>query len=169
MIGGITLVEYSFDRDDYLRDFRIDESREQARIDSMRRQSFEEDFRRDAERDRAEQALREVVNNPNIKIDKDLQSAINDDTMVMDNRMKIKKIDSGASGIGRRTIRGSGQFSRANLLRTKRTRKKTKMDRTMSKCLKMANKRLRKKNGQLRKGKTMGDVMRLAHRLCKKE
>ena len=143
--------------------------REQDRIDSMRRESFEDDFRRDAERDRAEAALREVVNNTNIKIDKELQSAINDDTMVMDNRMRIRKLDSAAAGIGRRTIRSSGQFSRANLLPRKRTRKKTKMDRTMSKWLKMANKKMRKKNGQLRKGKTMRDVMRRAHRLCKKE
>ena len=163
------MVEYSFDYDDYLRDERIDERREQDRIDEMRRESFEDDFRRDAERDRAEQALREVVNNTNIKIDKELQSAINDDRMVMDQRGRIRKLDSSAARNGRSVIRGSGQFSRANLLPRKRTRKKTKMDRTMSKCLKMANKKMRKKNGQLRKGKTMRDVMRLAHRLCKKE
>ena len=163
------MVEYSFDYDDYLRDERIDERREQDRIDEMRRESFEDDFRRDAERDRAEQALREVVNNTNIKIDKELQSAINDDRMVMDNRMRIRKLDSAATRNGRSVIRRSGQFSRANLLPRKRTRKKTKMDRTMSKCLKMANKKFRKKNGQLRKGKTMRDVMRYAHRLCKKE
>ena len=163
------MVEYSFDYDDYIRDERIDERREQDRIDSMRRESFEDDFRRDAERDRAEAALREVVNNTNIKIDKELQSAINDDRMVMDQRGRIRKLDSAATRNGRTRIRSSGQFSRANLLPRKRTRKKTKMDRTMSKCLKMANKKMRKKNGQLRKGKTMRDVMRLAHRLCKKE
>ena len=163
------MVEYSFDRDDYLRDERIDESREQARIDEMRRQSFEDDFRRDAERDRAEAALREVVNNTNIKIDKELQSAINDDRMVMDQRMRIRKLDSAATRNGLSRIRGSGQFRRDLILPTKRTRKKTKMDRTMSKCLKIANKKFRKANGQLRKGKTMRDVMRHAHRLCKKE
>ena len=155
-------MEYSFDRDDYLRDYRIDESREQARIDEMRRESFEDDFRRDAERDRANAAVREVVNNRNIKIDKDLQNIINDDKMVMDERGRIRVLDR-------------GQFNRANLLMgtplppKKRTRRKTKMDKTMSKCLKMANQKMRKKNGQLRKGKTMKDVMRLAHRLCKKE
>jgi hypothetical protein len=163
------LVEYSFDRDDYLRDERIDERREQNRIDEMRRESFEDDFRRDAERDRAEAALREVVNNTNIKIDKELQSAINDDRMVMDQRMRIRKLDSEATRNGLSRVRSSGQFRRDLILPRKRTRKKTKMDKTMSKCLKMANKKMRKKNGQLRKGKTMRDVMRLAHRLCRKE
>lgn len=163
------MVEYSFDYDDYVFDDRIDERREQDRLDEMRRESFEDDFRRDAERDRAEAALREVVNNTNIKIDKELQSAINDDRMVMDQRGRIRKLDSSALRNGRTRIRSSGQFSRANLLPRKRTRKKTKTDRTMSKCLKMANKKFRKKNGQLRKGKTMRDVMRYAHRLCRKE
>ena len=50
-----------------------------------------------------------------------------------------------------------------------RKRKKTKTDRVMSSCLKEANKRMRTKSGKLRKGKTQADVMRLAHRLCKKE
>jgi hypothetical protein len=168
-MGLYPLVEYSFDYDDYLRDERIDERREQDRIDEMRRESFEDDFRRDAERDRAEQAMREVVNNPNIIIDNDLQKIVNDAEMVMDTRGKIRKMDSRARSVGRSTIKRSGQFRRDLILPRKRTRKKTKMDRTMSKCLKMANKKMRKKNGQLRKGKTMRDVMRLAHRLCKKE
>ena len=50
----------------------------------------------------------------------------------------------------------------------KRTRKKTKSDRQLSKALRMANDRLRTKSGKLRKGKTQADVMRLAHRLRKK-
>ena len=158
-------MEYSFDFDDYLRDERIDESREQRRIDEMRRQDALDDFRRDAERDRAMESMREVINNDNIKIDNELQKIVNDSRMIMDTRGNIRRMDSP----GRNVISRSGQFSRANLLPTKRTRRKTKMDKTMSKCLKMANKKLRKKNGQLRKGKTMRDVMRMAHRLCKKE
>ena len=43
-----------------------------------------------------------------------------------------------------------------------------KSRKNLSKALKMANARLRKKNGQLKKGKTQGDVMRLAQRLKKK-
>lgn len=158
-------MEYSFDYDDYLRDERIDERREQSRIDEMRRESALDDFRRDAERDREQEALREVVNNDNITIDNDLQKAVNDINMIMDTRNRIRRVDRMS---GRDRIRGSGQFTNLGIP-LKRTRKKTKMDRTMSKCLKMANKKFRKANGQLRKGKTMRDVMRHAHRLCRKE
>lgn len=74
---------------------------------------------------------------------------------------------------GREVIRRSGQFSRQNLLPVfsevqKRTRKKTKTDKNMSKALAQANKDLRTKSGKLRKGKTQGDVMRRAHMLRKK-
>lgn len=162
------LVEYSFDPDDYDRrddfDFRRDERREQDRIDEMRRQDALDDFRRDAERDREREAMREVINNRNITIDNDLQKIVNDADMVMDSRGIIRKLDRS----GRSVIRGSAQFSRANLLPTKRTRKKTKTDKNMSKALKEANKKFRKANGQLRKGKTMRDVMRYAHKCCRK-
>ena len=74
---------------------------------------------------------------------------------------------------GREVIRRSGQFSRQNLLprfqnNTKRTRKKSKTDKNMSKALAQANSELRTKNGKLRKGKTQADVMRRAHRIRKK-
>ena len=167
-MGLYPMVEYSYDPDDFIRDFRIDESREQARIDEMRRQDALDDFRRDAERDRAQEAMREVVNNSNIKIDNELKNIINDDRMVMDIRGNIRKLDSAPTRTSRSVIRSSGQFSRANILPRKRTRKKTKTDRNMSKALKEANKKFRKANGQLRKGKTMRDVMRYAHRCCRK-
>jgi len=47
----------------------------------------------------------------------------------------------------------------------KRRRRK---DRKLSAAFKEANKRLRTKSGKLRKGKTQGDVARLAHRIKKK-
>ena len=40
--------------------------------------------------------------------------------------------------------------------------------RNLSAALKEANSKLRKKNGELKKGKTQADVMRMAHRLVKK-
>ena len=171
--GGIPIVEFSFDRDDYDRrddyDFRRDERREQDRIDEMQRQAFEDDFRRDAERDRQEQAIREIVNNDSIVLSPAQVKAINDPSMKMDRNGNVRKISSAAAKTsGRQVIRGSGQFMNRGIP-LKRTRKKTKMDKTMSKCLKMANKKFRKNNGQLRKGKTMRDVMRYAHRLCRKE
>ena len=74
---------------------------------------------------------------------------------------------------GRDVIRQSGQFDRQNLLPrfkepTKRTRKKTKTDKNMSKALRLANERFRKKNGSLRKGATQTKIMKYAHRLLKK-
>lgn len=161
MKGLNPLVEYSFDPDDYdRRDFyddRRDERREQDMIDDMRRESALDDYLRDAMRTREQEALREVVNNPNIKVDKALMTAINDQKKVMDRNGSIR-------------TRRSTQFDRSNILPSpgKRTRKKTKCDRNMSKALKLANAQMRKKNGKLRKGKTMADVMRRAHRLCKK-
>ena len=74
---------------------------------------------------------------------------------------------------GRDVIRASGQFDRQNLLPrfsepTKRTRRKTKTDKNMSKALRLANERFRKKNGSLRKGATQTKIMKYAHRLLKK-
>jgi len=43
-----------------------------------------------------------------------------------------------------------------------------KSRRALSSALKEANSKLRKKNGDLKKGKTQGDVMRMAHKLVKK-
>ena len=70
--------------------------------------------------------------------------------------------------IRRRSGSVSNQFRRDKILPRKRTRKKTKTDKSMSKALREANARLRTKKGVLRKGKTQADVMRLAHRLRKK-
>lgn len=75
---------------------------------------------------------------------------------------------------GRDVIRDSRQFSRANLVggidlsKPKRTRKKTKTDKKMSKALRLANERFRKKNGQLRKGATQSKIMKYAHKLLRK-
>jgi len=71
-------------------------------------------------------------------------------------------------------IRNSRQFSRANIVgginleTPKRTRKKTKTDKNMSKALRLANEKFRKKNGQLRKGATQAQIMKFAHKLLKK-
>ena len=120
------------------------------------------------------EAFEILVNDFNIKMGAEELNMINDPGV------EIAKTENGRIPIrfndalsGRETIRRSGQFSRQNLLprlpgNSKRTRKKTKTDKNMSKALAEANSRLRTKNGKLRKGKTQGDVMRLAHRLRKK-
>jgi hypothetical protein len=74
---------------------------------------------------------------------------------------------------GRDVIRRSRQFDTQNLLPRfsepiKRTRRKTKTDKNMSKALRLANERFRKKNGSLRKGATQTKIMKYAHRLLRK-
>ncbi|AXQ65459.1 MAG: hypothetical protein [Circular genetic element sp.] len=166
------MVDYSFDPQDY-QDRYYDDRRDRDRIEQMMI-----DAMRDIDRDtrpmpvpNRPDPVQEVINNPSITLTAPEIKAINDPKKVMDNQGRIVSSRSRArSPSGRDVIRSSGQFANRGipLPPVKRTRKKTKMDKTMSTCLKMANKRMRKKNGQLRKGKTMRDVMRLAHRLCKK-
>ena len=184
MVRGVR--EYQDDlRDEMFRQDRRDElRREQILIDAMRELERETRRNEPAQREEREsqfefyqrtmpgtfdemgnRLIAEVINNPDIKMTKSQKDAINDRKKVMNRNGRIVKAKS-----GRDAIRASGQFRNTGipLPPIKRTRKKTKMDKTMSQCLKIANKRMRKKNGQLRKGKTMRDVMRLAHRLCKK-
>jgi len=164
------LVEYSYDPDDRYDRFR-DDRRDERRLESMMLDALREIERLSPPpMDRPDRPMRsdpvmEVINDPTITMTKAQKDAINNTRKVMNGNGRIVKAPT-----GRQTIRSSGQFRSTGipLPPGKRSRKKTKMDKTMSKCLKMANKRMRKKNGQLRKGKTMADVMRLAHRLCKK-
>ncbi|AXH79293.1 MAG: hypothetical protein [Circular genetic element sp.] len=109
----------------------------------------------------------EVINSPSIVLTPAEKKAINDPKVIMTPSRRLVKAKSPS---GRQVIRSSGQFGSQMIpnLPMKRTRKKTKMDKTMSRCLKEANSKLRLKNGRLRKGKTMSDVMKMAHRLCRK-
>lgn len=163
------MVEFSYDPDlrfDRFRDDRRDERRlESMMIDAMR------EIERDSRPMERVDPVMEVINNPTITMSSSEKKAVNDPKKMMDNQGRIIPVTrASVSRSGRDVIRGSGQFMNRGipLPPVKRTRKKTKMDKTMSMCLKQANKTMRKKNGQLRKGKTMRDVMRLAHRLCKK-
>lgn len=172
------MVEFSFDRDEFRPDpsDRRDDARQQEererRMDEQRRESaFFDQQRREAEEDSRKEAVRRVVNDPAIGIDPTLMAIINDPEMVMDRDMVVRR-RSMRPMTGRQVIRSSGQFSNlalgVNLPGKKKTRKKTKTDKNMSKALREANARLRTKKGILRKGKTQADVMRLAHRLRKK-
>ena len=100
-------------------------------------------------------AKMDVINDPAVTMTVPEKNAINDPKKVITSSGKIVKMKVQSAGI-------------YPPIKPKRTRKKSKMDKTMSTCLKMANARYRKKNGQLKKGKTMRDVMKLAHRLCRK-
>ena len=89
-----------------------------------------------------------------------------DVTMTMDEYNALVALTLGASAD--MNLEGMSDMSADVPAPSKRTRKKTKTDKLMSKALEEANKRLRKKNGQLRSGKTQADVMRLAHRIRRK-
>lgn len=172
------MVEFSFDRDEFRPDpsdrRREAERREQrerdmdqSRQEQQQRDDFErERFEREMARQAQEEAVRRVVNDPDIVIDPVLLEVINDPSMEMNRDMVVRRRTPMS---GRQAIASSRQFSRANLLpRQKRQRKKTKTDKTMSKALAQANKELRKKNGQMRRGVTQADIMRRAHRLRRK-
>lgn len=171
------MVEFSFDRDEFRPD-PSDRRREAERREDRERQMDEQrqldalrdEQRREMERDAQEEALRRVVNDPDIVVDDVLKQVINDPTMKMDKSMTVRRT-------GRQQIARSGQFSRASLvgginlaemIPKKRTRKKTKTDKSMSAALAQAHKELRKANGQLRKGVTKSDVLKRAHRIRRK-
>lgn len=149
------MVRYFYDRDDFTDRLR-DDRREQERLERMI-----DDARRDMDREmRQEDPVMRVINDPTIVMTPEQKRAVNNPNRVMNGNRELVRAQAVAMDSQNRVIYPT--------LTTKRTRRKTKMDKTMSRCLKEANSRMRRKNGQLRKGKTMSDVMRLAHRLCKK-
>ena len=168
------MVEFNFDRDDvdFRRDDR-DDPRDRMRFDErdmrdeMRRErELEEMVRRDDERRMDDSAraqleaslrkltvddLREMVNNPNIRV-------------TSGGRLSSRRPS------GRDVIRRSGQFTMQGFdLPAKKPRKKNKKHcKNLSQCLRQANAELRTKSGRLRKGKTQADIMRRAQRLLRK-
>ena len=149
------------------------EERERQRDQERQEQAFLDQARRDMERDAQEEAIRRIVNDPEIVIDRTLLEIINDPLMTMDKEMTVRRTRPGTNRpmLGRQVIRQSGQFANLALgvdLPKKKTRKKTKTNKLQAEALRQANAKLRKKNGQLRKGKTQADVMSLAHRIRKK-
>lgn len=108
-------------------------------------------------------AMMAMVNDPMFKLSKEQVDLINDDSrMVASTGMGLVEVPSSAAA------QVPGQFDRSRILPSKRTRKKTKTDKDMSKALREANERLRTSKGKLRKGKTQADIMRLAHRIRKR-
>ena len=117
--------------------------------------------------------VQQMINDPQMKMTPELMEIINDDNLVMDEGKIVARAEQPAAPSARDVIRRSGQFSRANLLGritpgVKRTRKKTKTDKNMSKALRQANERFRTKSGKLRKGATQAQIMKYAHKLLKR-
>ena len=153
------MVRYDYDRSDYT-DFFSRDRRESDRLERMI-----DDARREMDRDdRMEDPVARVINDPSITLTPTEKKAINNPKVMMTLDRRLVKASSMPSVLNQM----GGRAPLYPPITTKRTRRKTKMDKTMSRCLKQANAKLRLKNGKLRKGKTMSDVMKMAHRLCKK-
>ena len=155
----------SFERDEFRynqRDLRDNDRRSrenEMRIDDARRELDRLERRVDPI-----ERIAAVVNDPSITLDPQMVKIINDPAMKMDSSGRVmRQLPPGQTTITQLQRGKSPIFPPL-----KRTRKKTKMDKTMSRCLKIANSKLRNKNGKLKKGKSMKDVMKMAHRLCKK-
>ena len=156
--ASIEIDEFRFmdTRDRPERDFREREPpvRRREQVDRVEPGVFDREGRRI-------NPLAEVVNNPAVTVTAAEVKAINDPKKMMTQSGKIVS--------GRDVIRSSGQFRSTGIpLPTKRTRKKTKTDRTMSSCLKQANAKGKLKNGKFRKGWDQSRIMTYAHKLCRK-
>ena len=173
----------SFDPDDFIdvdRERALDEQRqreEMARDRQKMRQERREDTGIMSNAERAElirqqnlaanrrrlDALMGVTNDDSIELTPEDVKMINDPNMrLMSNGEVVRKTG--------RDICRAPELCRylGGIDISKRTRKKTKTDKNMSKALRLANEKFRKKNGKLRKGATQAQIMRYAHKLLKK-
>lgn len=110
-------------------------------------------------------SVKKMINDPDIKMNG--SNTIETEEGEMKIRMMVEPVTP-LSGLD--VIRRSGQFDRQNLLprfqeSSKRSRKKTKTDKNMSKALRLANEKFRTKSGKLRKGASQAQIMRYAHKL----
>ena len=170
-----------FDPDDFRDTRRIDRQREQNLSDRQRqdRERADDDRRRaleeqrlavlDANRARLD-AMLVLVNDDDITLSSEEVAVVNDKSLRM---MPSGEVVSRRAPGARDIIRRSGQFSRQNLLpdlptSPKRTRKKTKTDKNMSKALRLANEKFRTAKGKLRKGASQAQIMKYAHKLLKR-
>lgn len=167
--------------DDYRRGQREREIEREAEMRDRRysdtlRERIVDDYLRE---DRDEVMMR-IINDPEIVIEPEMMEVINNPNIMVDDMLRpITPSAARASGVRYERQRlGSGSFAGQfnqgmgfdlpTSPARRKTRTKSKNDSKMSKALKQANKRLRNKNGSLKKGKTMRDVMKLAHRLARK-
>jgi len=173
--------QQGFDPDDFFDQRRIDRQREQDLSDRQRmdRERADDDRRRalqeqrmaalDANRARLD-AMLVLVNDDDITLSAEEVAVVNDKALRM---MPDGEVVTRRAPSGRDVIRRSGQFSRANILpdlptARKRSRKKTKTDKNMSKALRLANDKFRTAKGKLRKGASQAQIMKYAHKLLKK-
>ena len=173
--------QQGFDPDDFFDTRRTDFERERSlsdrqrqdreRADNDRRRALEEQRMAvlDANRARLD-AMLVLVNDDDITLSAEEVGVVNDKSLrMMPNGEVVTRRPPSARDI----IRRSGQFSPQALIpnlraTTKRTRKKTKTDKNMSKALRLANEKFRTAKGKLRKGASQAQIMKFAHKLLKK-
>jgi len=123
----------------------------------------------DANRARLD-AMLVLVNDDDISLSSEEVAVVNDKSLRM---MPDGEVVTRRPPSGRDVIRRSGQFSRANILpdlptSPKKSRKKTKTDKNMSKALRLANDKFRTAKGKLRKGASQAQIMKYAHKLLRR-
>lgn len=172
--------QQGFDPDDFFDQRRIDRQREQNLSDRQRqdRERADDDRRRaleeqrmavlDANRARLD-AMLTLVNDDDITLSAEEVAVVNDKSLRM---MPDGEVVTRRPPAAREVIRRSGQFSRQNLLprldNRKKSRKKTKTDKNMSKALRLANQKFRTAKGKLRKGASQAQIMKYAHKLLRR-
>ena len=180
------MVEFSFDRDDFLRDdagrpadrpdIRFDFRDYEQEIRDMR--AADELERRFDRRMTAEERRLAGFQDPNdddmSRLKRTLEQMPMEEMVELINNPQVmvtpRGITSSRRPSGRDVIRRSGQFTMQGFdLPVKKKRKKNKKHcKNLSQCLRQANAELRTKKGSLRKGKTQADIMRRAQRLLRK-
>lgn len=160
--------------DDYRRGQRERDIEREARMRDRRYSDVAERIVDDYLREDRDEVLRTMVNDIELVVTPEMVEIINNPDIEMTRDMRIQRRERVPSARPTQSGLGTGQFSSQfastgiPLSPGKRTRKKTSTDKKMSRALKQANAKLRNKNGKLKKGKTMRDVMKMAHRLRKK-
>lgn len=163
--------QQGFDPDDFIRrDRESDErAREQQRIDEMRRSQERDQARRAQERDATLRRLMDVVNDPDITVDKEMVKSINDPEQVMTANGEVARITR-RTGLGSQfgAQFGSGFGFNLPVDAPAPRRRRRKKNPKLAKAMREANARGRKKNGGFKKGYDQARIARLAQRLLKK-
>lgn len=151
-------------------DFREDNRREEAFRRDRRYDDVQDRIVEDYLREDRDEVLRTIINDDTMSVSPEMVEIINNPDLEMTPDMRVQRRSSPRARTGFGSGRFSSQFASTGipLPTKKRTRAKSKNDSKMSRALKAANKKLRNKNGRLKKGKTMRDVMKMAHKLAKK-
>lgn len=161
------MVERSFDPDEYRPspEERAREAQRSSREEARR----DEERRRSQERDATLRRLMDVVNDPDITVDKEMVKSINDPEQVMTSNGEVARITR-RTGLGSQFGAQFGTGFGFNLpvdMPAPRRRRRKKNPK-LAQAMREANARGRKKNGGFKKGYDQARIARLAQRLLKK-